>query len=124
MRARYAFREAGSLLLRRTIRLSTLLLFGWFPGVSQIEFRPVEGTVTDRQGNALQDAAVQLENTATLSITSYLTGKDGHFHFTRLRDDIDYTLKAKYRNLWSRPRTLSHFDSRKHFDVMLVIPTD
>jgi hypothetical protein len=109
-------------LLRRTVRLSALLVVGWLPGTSQFELRSVAGTVIDRKGNALQNADVQLENTVTLSITTYITGKDGRFHFVRLRDDIDFTLKARYRTLWSKPRTLSQFDSPKHREVELVIP--
>jgi hypothetical protein len=104
--------------------LSTLILPGWFPGASQVEWRSVSGTVLDRRGNALRDATVQLEDSATLSIRSYITGEDGRYHFTGLRDDLDYTLKAKCRNLWSKPRTLSQFDSSKHFEVNLVIRTE
>ena len=112
----------------RTVRFSALVLVAWFPGLvpgaSQFDRRSVAGTVIDRRGNALRDASVQLENTATLSITSYRTDKDGRFHFTRLRDDIDFTLKAHYRSLWSKPRTISQFDSSKHFEINLVIPTE
>ena len=110
-------------MLRRTVRLSALLLVGWLPGTSQFELRSVAGTVVDRKGNALQNADVRLENTLTFSVSTYITGKDGRFHFTRLRDDIDFTLKAHYRTLWSKPRTLSQFDSSKHREVELVIPT-
>ena len=60
--------------------------------------------VTDKRGNALPGAAVQLENTATLFVTSYITGKDGHYHFNQLHDDVDYTIKAKYRNYWCRAK--------------------
>ncbi|HME10762.1 MAG TPA: carboxypeptidase-like regulatory domain-containing protein [Bryobacteraceae bacterium] len=101
-----------------------LLILGWFPCASRFELRSVAGTVIDRRGNALPDAVVQLENTGTLWVVSYITGKDGRYHFTGLRDDIDFTLKAKYRNLWSKQRTLSQFDSCKHFEVKLVIPTE
>jgi len=68
--------------------------------------------------------AVQVENTVTLSIRSYITGKDGRYQFNLLNDDTDYILKAKYRRYWSRPRTLSKFDSSRHPEVDLVIPIE
>ena len=109
----------------RTIRLSVLLLFITLPGVPQLfQLRDLTGTVTDKRGNSLPNAAVQLENTVTLSVMSYITGKDGHYHFSELHDDVDYTVKAKYRNYWSASKTLSKFDSSKHVEIVLVIPID
>jgi hypothetical protein len=86
--------------------------------------RSVTGVVTDKRGNVLPGAAVQLENTATLLIMSYITGKDGRYHFRNVNDDIDYTLKAKYRKYWSERKTLSKFNSSKHPVVDLVIPIE
>ena len=100
-----------------------LLLVG-FPCLPQFEFRSVTGVVTDKRGNPLPGAAVHLENTDSLSVTSYMTDKDGRYHFTRLNDDIDYTLKAKYRSYRSKPKTLSKFNSSKHPEVDLVIPIE
>lgn len=107
------------------MRLSAmLLLFGLSctPQISQV--RPLSGVVTDKRGNALPGAAVQLENTATMVVVSYITDKDGHYHFNLLHDDVDYTVKAKYRNWWSEKKTLSKFDSVKHPEIDLVIPID
>jgi len=101
-----------------------LLILGCLPAAPQSGLRSVAGIVTDRRGIALPDAVVQLENTASLSVVSYITGKDGRYHFTGLRDDIDYTLQAKRVNLWSKPRTLSQLDSSKRCEFNLVIPTE
>ena len=101
-----------------------MLLLIWFPCASQFEIRSLTGVVTDKKGNVLQGAAVQLENTATLFVVSYITGKDGRYHFNRLNDDIDYTLKAKYQSYWSRPKTLSKFNSSKQPELNLVIPIE
>lgn len=105
------------------IRFAAMLLLLEFPGTPQ-ETRDVSGMVTDKRGNALPSAAVQLENTATLVVMSSITGKDGVYHFNNIRSDIDYTLKAKYRRWWSERKTVSKFNSAKHVDVVLVIPID
>jgi hypothetical protein len=111
-------------ILKRTVRLSFILLLVLIPCLPQIDVRGVTGIVTDKRGNTLGGAAVQLENTATLSIMSYITSKDGHYNFNGLYNDVDYTLKAKYRNRWSERKTLSKFNSSKHPEVNLVIPTE
>lgn len=111
-------------MLKRTVRLAVTLLLLGLPCLPQFEARSVTGVVTDKRGNALPGTVVQLENTATLNIRSYITGKNGRYHFGLLRDDIDYTLKAKYRKYWSKPRTLSKFNGQKHPEVDLMIPID
>jgi hypothetical protein len=109
---------------KRTVFLSAMLLLAWFPCLPQLELRSVTGVVTDKRGNPLPGAAVQLENTNNLSVRSYMTDKDGRYHFTGLNDDIDYTLKAKYRSYWAKPKTLSKFDSSKNPELDLVIPIE
>jgi hypothetical protein len=111
-------------MLQRTIRLSVLLFLVGFPSRPQFEVRDVSGVVIDESGNALPGAAVQLENLENLSIMSYITRRDGCYFFNGLRDDIDYTLRAKYRNYWSKRKTLSKFDSSNHREIQLVIPID
>lgn len=116
--------EFGIGVMKRIVRLSVALLLVCFPCLPQFETRSVTGQVTDKRGNALPGTVVQLENTATLSIRSYITDQEGRYHFGLLRDDIDYRLKAKYRKHWSRAKTLSKFNSSKHPEVDLVIPID
>jgi hypothetical protein len=101
-----------------------LALAGWLSGESQFVQRSVEGVVTDNRGNPLSGAAVLLENTMDLQVRSYLTQQDGHYHFQGLSDDIDYTLKAHYFNCWSKPKTLSKFDSSLHAKVNLIVPIE
>jgi hypothetical protein len=94
------------------------------PCQPQIDTRSVAGVVTDKRGNTLPGAAVQLENTITASIMSYITGKDGRYQFNNLNGDIDYTLKAKYRRYVSERKTVSKFNSSKHLEVNFVIPAE
>ena len=111
-------------MLKRVFHLSAMLLLFALPCVPEIELRSVTGVVTDRKGNTLQGAVVQLENTASLLVVSYITGNEGRYRFYRLYGDVDYTLKAKYQCCWSRPKTLSKFDSWKQREVDLVIPIE
>jgi Carboxypeptidase regulatory-like domain len=109
---------------KRLALLSVMLLFAGLPCMAQGDLRDITGSVTDKRGNALPGAAVQLENTVTLTVMSYITGKDGGYHFNGLQSDIDYTVKAKYRKFWSERKTLSKFSSSKHPQIELVIPID
>jgi hypothetical protein len=111
-------------MLKSTIRLLVLLLLVGFPSLPQFELRNVSGVVTDKSGNVLPGAAVQLENLNNLSIMSYITAKDGCYYFNNLHDDIDYTLRAEYRNHCSQRKTLTKFNSSKHPWIQLVIPID
>ena len=110
-------------MFKSTVPILLLLLIG-FPSLPQFEVRTVSGVVTDKRGNALPGAAVQLENLNNLSIMSYITGKDGCYHFNGLLDDVDYALKAKYRSYWSGRKTLSKFNSSKNPRIELVIPIE
>jgi len=78
-------------------------------------FRSVEGTVADAQENPVAGAVVQLRDTKTLKIRSFITQEKGTFYFHGLDPNVDYTLKAEHRESGSASavRTLSSFDSRK-----------
>jgi hypothetical protein len=110
--------------LGRFVFASLLALLIYTPSYGQFKERDVSGVVTDARGNVLPKVAVELENTRNLSVRSYITGKDGRYYFSGLNDDTDFTLKAKYRNYWSKPKTLSKFDTSLHPEVNLIIPLD
>lgn len=75
--------------------------------------RSVQGTVTVADDTPVNGAVVQLKNTKTLQIRSFITKDDGTYHFYDLSPDIDYELKADYQDASSSTKTLSSFDSRK-----------
>ncbi|HEX4135165.1 MAG TPA: carboxypeptidase-like regulatory domain-containing protein [Bryobacteraceae bacterium] len=110
--------------MRGAVQLSAALILLCLPCVAQYEIRSVAGTVTDKRGNALPGAAVQLESSRTLAVMSHITDKDGVYRFNLLSSDSDYSLKAKYGRNWSRQRTLSKFNSSRHPTIDLVIPID
>ena len=75
--------------------------------------RSVQGTVFDADDAPVNGAVVQLKNTKTLQIRSFITQKDGSYHFNELSPDIDYELRADYQGQSSSTHTLSSFDTRK-----------
>lgn len=112
------------MLPRRTGYLCTITLLTFLPCSPQVATRPVRGVVTDKRGNTLNGAVVLLENTQDLTIRSYITDKDGRYHFEGLNSDIDFTLKAHYKTWWSHTQTLSRFNESKSPEIRLVIPID
>lgn len=107
------------------LALSALLwLFGTTAIQAASRTRSVTGVVVDRRGNALKGAAVQIENSRSLAIASYLTRADGRYYFHQLDPDLDYTLTAKYKRWWSKSKTLSKFDSKVEGRVDLEVPVE
>lgn len=89
--------------------------------ISTSRGRIVQGKVYDSDGTAVNGAAVQLKNAATLSIRSYLTGKDGRYRFIGLLPDHEYELRASFEGHWSPSEAVSRFDSRDVVEMDLKI---
>lgn len=108
--------------LRKT-RLSIIVLVvsAFVCGSAQSLTRSVRGIMTGREGAPLGSAVVQIEDTATLSIRSFVTRNDGAYYFMDLSPDRDYIIRAHYGNVWGRTKTLSQFDSRKEATVSLKL---
>jgi hypothetical protein len=75
--------------------------------------RSVQGVVEGPRGNLVEGAVVQLKNTKTLQVRSFITQHDGAYSFHGLSPDVDYELKAEYKELSSPVRRLSVYDTRK-----------
>lgn len=90
-------------------------------GYDQSSARSVRGVVTDREGAPLPSSVVEIEDTATLRIRSFIAGNDGAYYFMGLSPDGDYKLRARYRNVWGRAKALSRFDSHQEATVNLKI---
>ena len=108
--------------------LAFLLLLGVFCAFSADKkkgddqsLRSVQGTVSDSAGNAVDGAVVQLKNTKTLQIRSFITKDHGSYYFHGLSPDVDYELKAEYQGQSSPTKTLSAFDSRKQAVINLKL---
>ena len=75
--------------------------------------RTVEGMVTNSASQPVASAVVQLKNTKTLQIRSFITQADGSYHFAGLQTDVEYQLKATHEGVSSSWKSLSVFNSKK-----------
>jgi len=83
--------------------------------------RTVQGTVTDAAGSPVDGAIVQLKNTKTLQIRSFVTQQRGAYYFHGLSPDVDYEVRADYQGASSPTKTMSSFDSRKEVAINLKL---
>jgi hypothetical protein len=74
--------------------------------------RPLSGFVTDADGKPVVGAIVQLKNTRTLQVRSFITRDKGDYYFAGLSKDVDYEVKATLTGHASAIRTLSSFDPK------------
>jgi len=81
--------------------------------------RSVEGVVEDPQGLPVAGAVVQLKNTKTLQVRSFITQKGGQYYFHGLSPDVEYELRAEYKDMASAVRRLSVFDARRKVVINL-----
>lgn len=83
--------------------------------------RTVEGVVTDENDQPAAKAIVQLKDTKTLQVRSFITQEDGRYHFAGLSTNVDYELRAERNGLSSPTKTLSVFDDRKKPTINLKL---
>ena len=93
------------------------------PKKGEAATRSLQGAVTNSDGSPAVGAVVQLENTKTLQVRSFITKEDGIYHFYDLGTDVDFKLKAedKRTGAASDDKTLSSFDSRKQAIINLKL---
>jgi hypothetical protein len=72
----------------------------------------VKGLVTTEEEVPLPGAVVQLKNTRTLQVKSFIADSQGSYYFHGLDPATDYELKARYQEESSKTRTVSSFDGR------------
>jgi hypothetical protein len=75
--------------------------------------RSLSGVVRDEKDNPADGAIVQLKDTKSLQVRSFITKEDGNYHFHGLSSDVDYQVKAERQATSSDVKTLSVYDSRK-----------
>ena len=85
------------------------------------KFRSVQGTVTNAQEQPVNGAVVQMKNTKSLQVRSFITKDRGAYYFHGLSPDVDYELRAEYQGTASSNKTLSSFDSRKQAVINLKL---
>lgn len=111
---------------RRTlaVALGTVLLGGAALLVAQSgdNLRAVEGVVSDAGGSPVNGAIVQLKDTKTLQIRSFITRENGAYLFQGLKKSVEYELKAKYKDRESPAKLLTIFDDRQRATIDLKLP--
>ena len=83
--------------------------------------KSVSGIVTDAGGNPVPGAVVQLKNTKTLQVRSFIAKDMGEYFFQGLSTDVDYELKADANGKSSGSKVLSAFDSHTEARVNLQL---
>ena len=103
-----------------------LLAFACSPAFAQNKngdpgTRSVEGVVSKADDSPAVGAVVQLENTKTQQIRSFITQEGGKYHFYELSAEVDYRLKADANGATSGSKTQSSFDGRKQAIINLKL---
>jgi hypothetical protein len=83
--------------------------------------KSVSGIVADANGNPAPGAVVQLKNTKTLQVRSFIAKEMGEYYFQGLAADVDYEIKADSNGKSSGTKTLSSFDSRPELKINLQL---
>lgn len=83
--------------------------------------RMIEGIVTDAAHNPVARAIVQLKDTRSLQIRSFVTQEDGLYRFAGLRNDVDYEVKAIVGEQSTSTKRVTSFESRKIIPVNLAL---
>jgi protocatechuate 3,4-dioxygenase beta subunit len=83
--------------------------------------RSLEGVVLDAQENLVPDAVVKLEDMRTLQVRSFFTKEDGKYHFSGLKPDVEYQVRADFQDSTSGWKRLSIFDTRKVASINLKL---
>lgn len=102
----------------------------WLPGSQKDKkgddpnVRAVTGTVRLPDDSLVEGAVVQLKNTKTMQVRSFITKADGVYQFQGLSTNVDYELKAESKGMSSPTRTLSTFDDRKRAIVHLKLENE
>ncbi|MGA3026644.1 MAG: carboxypeptidase-like regulatory domain-containing protein [Bryobacteraceae bacterium] len=75
--------------------------------------RMVEGIVTAADSRPVDGAVVQLNDTRTLQIRSFVTKEDGAYHFAGLSTNDEYELRAKHSGASSGTKRLGVYNQHK-----------
>lgn len=83
--------------------------------------KQLQGKVLGNNDAPLSGAIVYLQNSRNNDIKSYITEKDGAYHFAGVAADTDYTVWASFKGKKSPTKTVSSFDTRKSVYIDLHI---
>ena len=72
-------------------------------------------------GAPVAGAIVQIKDSKTLQVRSYIAQKDGRYQFWCLSNDVNYELRAMAQGLTSKTKTVSVFNSRSRVTLDLKL---
>jgi hypothetical protein len=93
-----------------------------FGGADQSPLRIVRGRVLDAHNLPLPSAIVYLQNLRIQRIRTFITDKQGRYHFAGLIPFDDYTVRASYQSWTSKTHALSNIDSKS--DLLIDLKVD
>ena len=85
------------------------------------QLRTVEGVVTDKAEQPVQNGVVFLKNLRTNSVVSHFTDDQGKYRFSGLDPNADYEIHAEAGDQKSATRTVNSLDSRKEITLNLKL---
>ena len=83
--------------------------------------KQLQGKVLGNNDAPLSGAIVYLQNSRNNDIKSFITEKDGAYHFAGIGADTDYTVWASFKGKKSPTKTVSSFDTRKNVYIDLHV---
>ena len=83
--------------------------------------RSLQGIVTDASAHTVAKAVVQLKDTKSLQIRSFITDSDGSYHFAGLSPNVEYEIKAEHDGASSPKKTLDVFNTQKTVTINLKL---
>jgi hypothetical protein len=122
---RESLRRAPKLIAFTLMLLGAVLLLWAATGLAKEkkpQTRTVIGVVTDDAENPIEGAAVELADRQTGKVLDIYSQDGGHYQYTDLRFDHDYTVKATYQGASSEVRQASSLDTRTPLVLNLTIP--
>ena len=75
--------------------------------------RTIQGVVKDTADAVVVGAVVQLKNTKTLQVRSFITKEDGKFNYNSMPRDVNFEIRAESKGMASATKVISTFDNRK-----------
>jgi len=87
----------------------------------ETHLRTVQGVVTDKSENPIENSVVFLKNLRTNMVLSHFTDDQGSYKFAGLDPNVDYEIHAEFEGQKSAARTVSPLDSRKEITLNLKI---
>ena len=102
------------------------LLVG-LPASSGVAQQPAQRVVQARQGGRQSRSRVEGRNCLSEGwprrsrVKSYIASDDGSYRFGQLAQTTDYTVWAEHEGRKSAVKSISSFDTRNQFNIMLKI---